>query len=161
MDRLGLKVMKARPISLLQYGMLPLVVLVVGIAMYYKVDCDYLFTDFVVREPYACEVKYRDSIWLSDLYVSFGDGRFCLMHDVLGGEDYTLNDRKHQKRLLQHIVKGEQRKNIIRLLDEDGKEHILDFLALTLDGRCIECGKIHLGGVCPAREIMYYSDSTN
>ncbi len=144
-----MKESKMNPLALLQFGMLPLVVLVVGIAMYYKVDCDYLFTDFVVREPYACEVKYRDSIWLSDLYVSFGDGRFCLMHDVLGGEDYTLNDRKHQKRLLQHIVKGEQRKNIIRLWDEDGREHILDFLALTLDGRCIECGKIHIGGMCP------------
>lgn len=146
-NRLGLKVMKACPLSLLQFGILLLLVLVVGIAMYSKVDCDYLFTDFVVKEPYVCEVKYRDSIWLSDLYVSFGDGRFCLMHDVLGGEDYTLNDRKHQKNLLQRIVRGEQRKNIIRLWDKDGKEHIFDFLVPTLDGRCIECGKIHLGGV--------------
>lgn len=143
--------MKVKPLLWLQLGALP--ILVIGFIVGEVKSCDgYLFSDFVVKEPYECEVKYRDSIWLSDLYVSFGDGRFCLMHDVLGGEDYTLDDRKHQKELLQHIVRGEQRKNIIRLWDKDGREHILDFLAPTLDGRCIECGKIHLGGVCPDRE---------
>ena len=155
-----MKESKSNLFALLQFGALPLLVLGIGFYTYFK-SGDFLLTDFVVKEPYVCEVKYRDSVWLSDLYVSFGDGRFCLMHDALGGEDYALNDRKHQKRLLQHIVKGEQRKNIIRLWDKDGREYILDFLALTLDGRCIECGKIHLGGVCPVREIMYYSDSTN
>lgn len=121
-----------------------------------------LFYDgFTVEEPYECKVEYHDAAFGSDIHRSFGDGRFCLMHGSGDYEGYMLFDRKSSMVLVAHVVKGRQRKNIIRVWDKDGREHILDFLAPTLDGRCIECGKIHLGGVCPAREIMYYSDSTN
>ena len=121
-----------------------------------------LFYDgLTVEEPYECREEYHDAVFGSDIHRSFGDGRFCLMHGSGDYEGYMLFDRKTSTVLAAHVVKGRQRRNIIRVWDKDGREHILDFLALTLDGRCIECGKIHLGGVCPAREIMYYSDSTN
>ena len=121
-----------------------------------------LFYDgFTVEEPYECKVEYHDAVFGSDIHRSFGDGRFCLMHGSGDYKGYMLFDRKTSTVLVAHVVKGRQRRNIIRVWNKDGREHILDFLALTLDGRCIECGKIHLGGVCSAREIMYYSDSTN
>lgn len=121
-----------------------------------------LFDDgFTVEEPYACKEEYHDAVFGSDIHRSFGDGRFCLMHGSGDYKGYMLFDRKTSTVLVAHVVKGRQRRNIIRVWNKDGREHILDFLALTLDGRCIECGKIHLGGVCPVREIMYYSDSTN
>ena len=121
-----------------------------------------LFYDgFTVEEPYECKIKYHDAVFGSDIHRSFGDGRFCLMHGSGDYEGYMLFDRKTSTVLVAHVVKGRQRRNIIRVWNNDGREHILDFLAPTLDGRCIECGKIHLGGACSGREIMYYSDSTN
>ena len=121
-----------------------------------------LFYDgFTVEEPYECKVEYHDAVFGSDIHRSFGDGRFCLMHGSDDYEGYMLFDRKSSTVLVAHVVKGHQRKNIIRVWDKDGREHILDFLALTLDGRCIECGKIHLGGVCSGREIIYNGDSSN
>lgn len=121
-----------------------------------------LFDDgFTVEEPYACKEEYHDAVFGSDIHRSFGDGRFCLMHGSGDYKGYMLFDRKTSTVLVAHVVKGRQRKNIIRVWDKDGREHILDFLALTLDGRCIECGKIHLGGVCSGREIIYNGDSSN
>ena len=108
-----------------------------------------LFYDgFTVEEPYECKVEYHDAVFGSDIHRSFGDGRFCLMHGGGDYEGYMLFDRKTSTVLVAHVVKGRQRKNIIRVWDKEGAEHILDFLAPTLDGRCIECGKIHLGGMC-------------
>ena len=108
-----------------------------------------LFDDgFTVEEPYECKVEYHDAVFGSDIHRSFGDGRFCLMHGSGDYEGYMLFDRKSSMVLVAHVVKGRQRKNVIRVWDKEGAEHILDFLAPTLDGRCTECGKIHLGGMC-------------
>lgn len=135
--------------ALLQFGALPLLVLGIGFYTYFK-SGDFLLTDFVVKEPYEHISKYPDCCWGSDLYVWFGDGRFGLYHEKGAyREYYSLYDRKNMHDLLLHVSRGEQRKNIIRLWDKDGREHILDFLALTFDGRCVECGKIHIGGMCP------------
>lgn len=111
-----------------------------------------LFYDgFTVEEPYECKIKYHDAVFGSDIHRSFGDGRFCLMHGSGDYKGYMLFDRKTSTVLVAHVVKGRQRRNIIRVWNKDGREHILDFLAPTLDGWCIECGKIHLGGVCSGR----------
>lgn len=64
-----------------------------------------------------------------------------------GGGRARVRCRVDPKAMLA-FIKAEQRKNIIRLWDKEGREHILDFLAPTLDGRCIECGRIHFGGMC-------------
>ena len=154
--------MKSSLIAAFRFGLFPAFIAGLGLFIYFKSDGEFGFSDFVIKESYPHHDRYPDCVWGSDLYVSFGDGRFALYHEH--GEYrgyYSLYDRKESHDLLLHITKAEQRKNIIRLWDKDGREYILDFLAPTLDGRCIECGKIHLEGVCSGREIMYYSDSTN
>ena len=143
-----MKESKINPLALLQFGGIPFLVLVFGLFMYFDYG-DFLTTDFVIKESYPHHDRYPDCVWGSDLYVSFGDGRFALYHEH--GEYrgyYSLHDRKESHDLLLHITKAEQRKNIIRLWDKRGKVHVLDFLAPTLDGRCIECGRIHFGGMC-------------
>ena len=143
-----MKESKINPLALLQFGGIPFLVLVFGLFMYFDYG-DFLTTDFVIKESYPHHDRYPDCVWGSDLYVSFGDGRFGLYYE--SGENkglYSLHDRRKGRAILLHITKAEQRKNIIRLWDKRGKVHVLDFLAPTLDGRCIECGRIHFGGMC-------------
>ena len=141
--------MKSSLIAAFRFGLFPAFIAGFGLFIYFKSGGEFGFSDFVIKESYPHHDRYPDCVWGSDLYVSFGDGRFALYHEH--GEYrgyYSLYDRKESHDLLLHITKAEQRKNIIRLWDKRGKVHVLDFLAPTLDGRCIECGRIHFGGMC-------------